>query len=216
MIVNHNKLKAGVLVIPCVKNGKVLKKIILLPGHNDVPDEDWILARESCLKKIKAGLIIECAKEVKVRPKKPIPQANAEGDEDLLTEKNFPYNDVLACMKDIDLYEPICDLAKEETGRRILAKKWLIEYFQEETADWLLVKKELLGDKESEEAGTIELVAEKLQEMDPQKAADIIADTYSMETLEKWKSEISQPDLRVLILNQMEEIQKPPKPSGGK
>ena len=64
MIVNWKKEKAGVLVLPCMRDGKCIKKIHILPGHNDVPEDDWKLARDSAMRHIKNGNIEEVIKVV--------------------------------------------------------------------------------------------------------------------------------------------------------
>ena len=61
MILNCKKEKAGVLTIPVMQNVIVLKTLVLLPGHNDIKNEDWNLAKANCQDKIKDGLIEEIA-----------------------------------------------------------------------------------------------------------------------------------------------------------
>lgn len=58
MIINWKKPKAGVLIIPCInRNGKVVKHITLLPGHNTVNEKDWEQAKKFCKGKLEDGLI---------------------------------------------------------------------------------------------------------------------------------------------------------------
>ena len=68
MIVNWKKEKAGVLVLPCMQNGKCAKKIHILPGHNDVPEKDWLMARDSALRHMEKGYIVEIIKVFKILP----------------------------------------------------------------------------------------------------------------------------------------------------
>lgn len=59
MIVNWKKKNAGINIIPLVKekNGKknTVGNLMLLPGHNDIPDKKWKMAEPSCEKHIAAG-----------------------------------------------------------------------------------------------------------------------------------------------------------------
>ena len=221
MIVNWKKKNAGVLVLPCLENGKRTKVIHILPGHNDVPDADWKTARNSALRHIRSGNIVEIVKEkpVKVLVEKPVQPAKKEHTGDLLDPANFPYNDVVKILKELDMFEEITGYKKKETDKKNLNKDWLITYMKEEEADWDKVKAVLVGpaeetsedDNAEEEA---EVTSAKLSELESVEAEEIINDTWNLETLEKWKKEVSQPDLRVLIMNQMEEVQKPANQQG--
>jgi hypothetical protein len=61
MIVNWKKEKAGINIIPLVveKDGKKIStgNLMLLPGHNDIPDDKWKMAEDSCKTHIEAGNI---------------------------------------------------------------------------------------------------------------------------------------------------------------
>ncbi|MCK4818386.1 hypothetical protein KA005_21630 [bacterium] len=224
MIVNWKKKNAGVLVLPCLENGKRTKVIHILPGHNDVPDADWKIARNSALRHIRSGNIVEIIKEkpVKVSAEKPVQPAKTERTGDLLDPANFPYNDVVKILKELGMFEEITGFKKKETNKKNLNKDWLITYMKEEEADWDKVKAALVGpsteEENSEDDSTIdeedEVTSAKLSELESVEAEEIINDTWNLETLEKWKKEVSQPDLRVLIMNQMEEVQKPANQQG--
>lgn len=206
MIVNWKKKNAGVLVLPCMKKNILIKQIFIVPGHNDVPDEDWSMARisKSVQRKLEAGLLEELKKEVKTPSKSSTKAATG----DLLDEKVFPYNEAIKALKTVDLHKAVMDVCVAETGKKSMKKDWLIGYFKDETEDWEKVKAELGG--EPEEETETELTSITLMEMSNDVATDVISDTYNLNTLEKWKKEVSQPDLRVLILNQIEEVNRPP------
>lgn len=226
MIVNWKKKNAGVLVLPCLENGKRTKVIHILPGHNDVPDADWKTARNSALRHIRSGNIVEIVKEkqAKVLVEKPVQPAKKEHTGDLLDPANFPYNDVVKILKELDMFEEIAGYKKKETDKKNLNKDWLITYMKEEEADWDKVKAILVGPaEETPEDGNAtdteeedEVTSAKLTELTSVEAEEIINDTWNLETLEKWKKEVSQPDLRVLIMNQMEEVVKPANQQGVK
>lgn len=225
MIVGWNKQvngkSAGVLVLPCVKDGVILKKIFILPGNNNVPDEDWNMARDSCLDKIEEGTIKEYTKEV-TKVSAPVASKETASTVDYLTEESFPYNDVISILKDEDMLNDLTKVYMEETGKKRLNKKWLVGYFKDPAVaeDWEVVLSKLSGvqkDTDSEEPVEeldIEVTGISLTDMDHKTAAAVIQDTWNLETLEQWKESVSQPDLRVLILNQIETVNKPPKGKG--
>lgn len=226
MIVNWKKRNAGVLVLPCMQGSTRVKVIHILPGHNDVPDADWMMARDSAKRHMKDGVLVEMATEKKVTVEKKVkaekPKSDVkDGEVDLLTEDHFPFKDVVQILKDEDMFEAIALQKKEEDGKKNLTKKWLVDYMKDVEEDWVFVLSKLITEDEDEdeeiiieETGEIEIIATALVEMDPNEATEIIADTWNLDTLEKWKKEISQPDLRVLIINQIEEVNKPPKNHG--
>ena len=66
MIVGWRKKGAGVKIIPVsAANGVVVGKVTLLPGNNEVKDEDWAIARNQVKDEIDRGLIKEIEMEVK-------------------------------------------------------------------------------------------------------------------------------------------------------
>jgi hypothetical protein len=65
MIVNWKKPKAGLLVVPIVKDKQFLKYIQLLPGNNLVDDADWELAKVNLELKIEKGLLEEISEDGK-------------------------------------------------------------------------------------------------------------------------------------------------------
>lgn len=225
MIVNWKKEKAGVLVAPVMKDKKIIKQLYILPGHNDVPNEDWLLARthKAMVAKIKLGTIVEVGVEEKIKPVKvKVSKETSVESGDLnavsLYEKDsFPYNDVVSILKEGGLYKAVLATRKEAGEKGAPSKDWFIAYLNgEDGAECkALIEAELLpkeiniSEEELNGSEEIELTIPELQEMPPQTATDIITDTYNLETLDKWKAEVSQPDLRVLILNQIEEVNKP-------
>lgn len=212
MIINWKKPKAGVLVLPCMENGIRIKTIHLLPGHNEVDNTDWEQARPAAKEHMEAGNIVEFVKEKMVSIAEDVKKV-ALNTENPFTVENIPYNKVIEILKENNIYRKICLLKKEETGAKQLSKGWLVDYLMEHDEDRTIVENELLATEDTQEVQTETL---KLSDMDADVATDIIADTYNLETLEQWKNEISQPDLRVLILNQIEEVNKPSKSKGNK
>lgn len=214
MIVNYTKKNAGVLVMPCMKNNLIVKQIYIVPGHNEIDDADWLMARPSAKRYLDKGYLEAFEKEVEPTSKKGDSEGNTSDRRvDLLTLKTFPYNDVVAVLKEIELYDALCEAKKEDMGKATLSKQWLVDYLSTEEEIWDKVIASLVADEDDEDDDDEEIVAEitsiKLSEMESQAATDVILDTYNMETLEKWKETISSPDLRVLILNQIEEVLKP-------
>lgn len=61
MIINWKKPRAGVLIIPKIVNGQVVKNIQLLPGNNEISDEEWEAVKPNCQDHINAGNLIEMA-----------------------------------------------------------------------------------------------------------------------------------------------------------
>lgn len=218
MIVNWKKENAGALVLPCIKGKVLIKNIFILPGFNDVKDEDWFLARisKNVQRKIERGDLEEVVREKSEKILRTV-EKQMEESVDLLTVENLPWAPVVKAIKELGLYDVISDIKKEETEVKNLTKEWLVDYFKKETDQWFevesLVKQESL-EKAIEEEPSITSIA--LQDLDTNKATDIIADTWNLTTLEKWKKEVAQPDLRVLILNQIEEVNKPPRPGDKK
>lgn len=214
MIVNWKKEKAGVLVLPCMRNGKCIKKIHILPGHNDVPEDDWKLARDSALWHMAQGNIEEVVKTVIVKakkaPVKPVDITIVDAGEALTSEDVFPFKEISKVLKELNLYDTIAEFKKEETGKKPLTKKWLLEYMKQEEETWEQVKVELYPDTEEDEDSeeTEEITYATLMDIEPNAAEKVITDTFNLDTLEKWKKEVSQPDLRVLIMNQIEEVDK--------
>ena len=216
MIVNWKKEKAGVLVLPCMRDGKCIKKIHILPGHNDVPEDDWKLARNSAMRHIRNGNIVEVVKEVVYKVKKametPVKSTIVDADGALASEEVFPFKEISKVLKKLNLYDTIAEFKKEETGKKPLTKKWLLEYMKQEEETWEQVKTELYPDteegKDSDDEETEEITYATLMDLEPNEAEKVIMDTFNLDTLTKWKKEVSQPDLRVLIMNQIEEVDK--------
>ena len=210
MIVNWKKENAGVLVLPCLENGVIDKYVTVLPGHNEVDNKDWAIARKAAARILKSGDLVEL---VELRTTK------LDGKEKSVTkfkgnldfENNFPYNEILTVMKNLDIYMEITALKLQETGKKSLTKAWLLEYFQ----DW--EEGEVHWDKiqqqfgESENETDKEMVNITLDDLEPKEARDVILETYNLKTLDYWLSTISQPDLRVLIMNQITSVNEPPK-----
>lgn len=212
MIVNWKRKNAGVLVLPCMRNGKCIKKIHILPGHNDVPEDDWGLTRNSALQHIRNGNIEEVIKKVEVKVVKKISVETIIPDPEkvLTSEEVFPFKEIVKILKKLDLYETITELKKDETGKKPLTKKWLLAYVIREKEIWEQVKVELYPDVETDSnvQETEEIIYATLMDLESNEAEKIITDTFNLETLAKWKKEVSQPDLRVLIMNQIEEVDK--------
>lgn len=231
MIIHWKKRNAGVLVLPCMQGRTRVKVIYILPGHNDVPTDDWMMARTSAKRHIADGVLVELAEEKKVvvqkKVKKPKKAAVVKQDVNYLTLETFPFKEVVTILKSEKMFDAISEQKKEETTAKNLSKQWLIDYMSEVKEDWEVVLSKLSADAEpsdedeedefvDEETGEVEITALTLSEIDSNQATDIIADTWDLRTLEKWKKEISQPDLRVLIINQIDEVNAPPKNKGNK
>lgn len=221
MIINWKRKNAGLLTLPCMKDGQRLKVIHVLPGHNEVNDEDWEQARPSALDHIKAGNIVELLKEKLVEKVKEkasdLPIITSISD--FFTKEVFPYMEVIKMLKSEDVYSELTKIKKEETGRSTMSKDWLLDYIEKDDEIKNLIIENMIPNTESEnedENEDAETTFEKisLTDMDGEKAAEIIADTFNMETLEQWQKEIAQPDLRVLILNQIEKVKKPAQNKG--
>jgi len=229
MIVNWKKRNAGVLVLPCMQGKTRVKVIYILPGHNDVPDADWLMARDSAKRHMKEGILVELKEEKPVvvetkvkKPKKAKAPVVIDTSIDLLTPETFPFKPVVDILKAEGMFDAISEQKKTEDGKKNLSKQWLIDYMSEVTEDWEVVLSKLAPEEEaeeeeetiSEETGEVEITALTLMDLETNKATDVIAETFNLETLKKWKKEVSQPDLRVLIINQIEEVNKPPKKKG--
>ncbi|MGD8707087.1 MAG: hypothetical protein PVI88_00200 [Nitrosopumilaceae archaeon] len=65
MIVNWNKKGAGLLIISRLKSGKIVKTKQLLPGFNEIPDDDWESIKPQLQSKIDNGTIEIINEEVK-------------------------------------------------------------------------------------------------------------------------------------------------------
>lgn len=203
-----NIVKEGVLVFPCGP-----KKLFIVPGHNEVPDEEWAVAKQgkAVQRKLERGQLKEYVKEVETTAKTNIASKESV---DLLTVENFPYNEVISILKEEGMLMAISEQKFKETGKKRPTKEWLIDYFKEVSEDWDVVKTALVGEDPGEPDAELFAHSVKITELETNEAEAVIQDTWNMETLEKWKTEVSQPDLRVLILNQIEEVNKPPRGNG--
>jgi hypothetical protein len=64
MIVNWKKEKAGLLTVSKMIKGVIVKTISILPGHNEINDDDWEGIKGQLQSKIDEGHIEVVAKEV--------------------------------------------------------------------------------------------------------------------------------------------------------
>ena len=112
MIVIWKKPKAGLLVLPVVKDGEVVKKITLLLGANEVDKNDWEAAKASCKDHIENGWleeVVEKIEEEKVDPK--------TKQKKKVSRKTYPTLNKLSAKKAVEIVEQTFDLAT--------LKKWL-------------------------------------------------------------------------------------------
>lgn len=155
MIVNWKKPGAGILTIPCIQkiNGVnvISKTLVLIPGHNDIPDKDWKIAKYSAKGKIETGLL----EEIVVKT---------------IVEKTI----------------------EKEVIKKIKAKNG-----KEEKVIVIEVQKK----KE-------EIDATELKNIPAKKAREIIKDTWNLETLKNWLDKESRDEIRAVIYNQMETVNK--------
>lgn len=210
MIVNYKKENAGILNVPCIKGGDIVKYITLLPGHNEVDEADWKLAKSTADRLIKKGYLEELVEEktIMINGKNKV-KTTFKGDVDF--EKNFPFNDVLSVMRSLGIYKDVLALRLDTTGKKNFTKKWLIEYFRDNEdgqKQWDDIQEQF---KESENDKDKALLPVTLDELDPETARAVIADTFNLKTLDHWLETIAQADLRVLIMNQQKMVNEPPK-----
>lgn len=55
MIINWKKEKAGLLTVSKTTNGAIVKTVSILPGHNEIEDDDWEGIKSQLQSKIDAG-----------------------------------------------------------------------------------------------------------------------------------------------------------------
>lgn len=215
MIVNWKKPGAGALVLPCMKDGLCLKKITLLPGHNEIDTEDWLMARDQCKRHIGRGLL-EALEKIEVKEPVKADKVATENDTKLeLIEESFPAKAMIVWLRENDHYEGLALLKKEQTGKKPLSKDWMIPYFTDNPELWedYLGSLEVVGKDISDETETKPeetITAITLQDMEVPEAVEVIKETYNLETLEKWKSETGVESMRLEIMNQIELVNKPP------
>jgi hypothetical protein len=205
MIINNTK--EGAIVVPCMKGLQVVKKHALLPGHNEIPNDLWDMMKEPLQRHLKTGVVKIYVKEVK----KAIPVKKEETN--LLTEESFPYREVTRAIKALGKHEAISVICKDETGKKNMSKDWLIGYLQETPEEWEEIKaslSELSGDDFEDNKEFTEELPLTLKELPPEDAEKVILDTFSVETLERWKNETADESLRLLILKQIETVNNPP------
>ena len=91
MIINWRKKDAGLLTVSMIKDGTIVKTLSLIPGHNELSDDEWDGIKGQLEDKIKVGDIVpievESKKEVEVNGKTKSKRITATDFRDLPAEK---------------------------------------------------------------------------------------------------------------------------------
>jgi len=182
MIVNYKKPKAGIKVIPVQDDKfKVIDHIVLLPGHNEVPDKLWAMARK-----------------------------NVEHDENVVevtelteaaeTESKKTFNDFIKALEDLKLLDDAKKICKAETEKSHITKEWLSQYFEDnpEIADKVNACLGAVANKEE---------LSSLRSLQAQRALEVVLDTYSLDTLNIWRKVEHRDEIRAAIANQIESVE---------
>lgn len=217
MIVNWKKPKAGALVVPLMNKKVVIGKKTLIPGNNQVSEEEWDKMKKSCQRYIDAGLmevvvvkkLVQPVKEEKKESDGPSESEKADADPNYL-----PYWEVIEALKGMDMYDQLSEEKKKADGKPNLSKAWLLSKFEEDPVLKDNVFKLIDASKSSEDGNQAPLtekdVPADIKDLKAADAVDIVVNTFSVETLQGWQKEEGRDEVRAAIANQIEALNKPP------
>jgi len=199
---------AGVKVIPKMKKGINLGQVILVPGYNEISNENWELIKDLLEENIKLGQISPVTKQ-KAVVAKAIVKAN--------TEEGLPYNILMDAIKELEMLSKLAELKKEDTGKKQISKEWLFKYLQDnpEEAACVYARANEITKLRAAERGK-EAQPVSLKELPANEAIDVIVETFRLDTLEEWKKVESRDEVRSAIANQIEAVNRPPEKGGKK
>jgi hypothetical protein len=139
-------------------NLQAISNITLLPGGNEVDQDQWNLARENILSKIKKGLVVEEYAKIK------------EVEKEVTLHKTV----------EVNVEDPKTKEIKKEVKSVTEKKK---------------VKKPVVD-------------ATPFKDLKAEEAEELVKETFSLDTLKKWKEQTSKESVRIVLLNQIEKVEK--------